>query len=164
MGRILSRLDRRHVFIASMLVTFVVVRVWLHMRPDTDLSVGGYNIHHLFTGVLILSVFAIPAMLRPRPETRSTSSGQAPSTSSGQARSTSSGQARSTSSGQAGGCVTIAGVGVGLSLVLDEWFYLIVTDGSNAAYVQWPSLVGGAIAVGVACLYALVWPAEKPDI
>jgi hypothetical protein len=132
MGRILAGLDRRYVLATSMLVTFMTVRAWLHTRPDTDLSVGGYDIHHLFTGVLILSVFAIPAILRPRPGT--------------------------------GGSVAVAGAGVGLSLVLDEWFYLIVTDGSNAAYVQWPSLVGGAIAVGVACVYALVWPAEQPDI
>lgn len=140
MGRILAGLERRHVLAASMLVTFMTVRAWLHVRPNTDLNVGGYDIHHLFTGVLILSVFAIPAILRPRSGTLSTSSGQA------------------------GGSVAVAGVGVGLGLVLDEWFYLIVTDGSNAAYVQWPSLVGGAIAVGVACLYALVWPAEKRDI
>jgi hypothetical protein len=132
MGRILAGLERRHVLAASMLVTFMTVRAWLHVRPNTDLNVGGYDIHHLFTGVLILSVFAIPAILRPRSGT--------------------------------GGSVAVAGVGVGLGLVLDEWFYLIVTDGSNAAYVQWPSLVGGAIAVGVACLYALVWPAEKRDI
>jgi hypothetical protein len=132
MGRILTGLEHRHVLAGSMLVTFMTVRGWLHMRPDTDLTVGGYNIHHLFTGALILTVFAIPAILRPRP--------------------------------RAGGSVAVAGVGVGLSLVLDEWFYLIVTDGSNAAYIQWPSLVGGAIAVGAACLYALVWPAEKPGI
>ena len=133
MARIQRGLERRHLLIASMVTTFVVVRAWLHVQPDTDLTLGRYNIHHLFTGVLILTVCAIPAILRERPGK--------------------------------GGAVLIAGSGVGLTLVLDEWFYLIVTDGSNAAYVQWPSLLSGTVAVGLACLYALMWrSAEGSDL
>ena len=37
-----------------MLVTFVSQRLCLHLiDPDSDLFIAGYNIHHLFTGVLI---------------------------------------------------------------------------------------------------------------
>ena len=43
--------------------------------------------------------------------------------------------------------------GSGLSLALDEWVYLIVTDGSNASYLLPVSLWGGVVAVGLACLY-----------
>jgi hypothetical protein len=118
-------LCRRRVLVMSMLVTFAAMRAWLHVRPQTDLDIGPYNIHHLFTGVVILTAFAIPAVLRPSQGRR--------------------------------GAAQVAGFGVGLSLVLDEWFYLIVTDGSNAAYVQWPSLLGGATAVLAACLYALAY-------
>jgi hypothetical protein len=123
MTQLPAGLDRRRVLVVSMIVTFAVIRAWLHVRPDTDLDIGRYNIHHLFTGIVILTAFAIPAVLRPSQGWR--------------------------------GVAQVAGFGVGLSLVLDEWFYLIVTDGSNAAYVQWPSLLGGAAAVLAACLYAM---------
>jgi hypothetical protein len=37
--------------------------------------------------------------------------------------------------------------GLGLALTLDEWVYLIVTDGSNAAYWTWPSVIGAVVAI-----------------
>ena len=43
--------------------------------------------------------------------------------------------------------------GSGLSLALDEWVYLIATDGSNASYLLPVSFWGGVVAVGLACLY-----------
>lgn len=43
----------------------------------------------------------------------------------------------------------------GPALPLDEWVYLIATDGTNGAYVQPLSLVSGALMVGLACGYAL---------
>jgi len=108
--------------IGSMIATFALVRVWLHINPNADLNVGPYNVHHLFTGVVILTACGLPAVIGDRegPMRRA----------------------------------LVAGFGIGLSLVLDEWLYLIVTDGSNAAYVGLSSLVGGATMVGVACLYA----------
>ena len=124
--------DRSILLAASMLTTFAVVRAWLHVRPDTDLTVGPYNVHHLFTGVVILSVCGIPAVLRT---------------------------ARGVASR-----VLVAGFGVGLALVLDEWLYLIVTDGSNAAYVRMPSLMGGAALVGAASAYALWLRREGSDL
>jgi len=48
----------------------------------------------------------------------------------------------------------IAGLGVGLSLGLDEVVYLIVTDGSNAAYLTRPSWIGGIVFVLLAAVYA----------
>ena len=33
--------------------------------PDADFHIAGYNIHHLFTGVLVAAAAAIPLVLRP---------------------------------------------------------------------------------------------------
>jgi hypothetical protein len=59
--------------------------------------------------------------------------------------------------------VVAAAFGVGLSMALDEWVYLIATDGSDAAYLSPVSLWGGAVMIGLACLYilGLVWVARK---
>ena len=103
--------------------TFAVTRAWLHWSPDTDLNIGPYNVHHLFTGVLILAVCGIPAIL-----------------------------------GTGGPRVQLAltaGFGIGLSLALDQWVYLIVTDGTNASYLLPESLIPGTIMVAAACAYAL---------
>ncbi len=48
--------------------------------------------------------------------------------------------------------------GVGLSMVLDEWVYLIATDGSDVSYWLPVSFWGGVIVIGIACLYTFaVW-------
>ena len=52
--------------------------------------------------------------------------------------------------------VLIFGLGVGLSLGLDEVVYLIVTDGSNASYLTRPSWIGGIVFVVAAGIYAIV--------
>src|ERR1041384_2290043 len=46
--------------------------------------------------------------------------------------------------------------GVGLSMALDEWVYLITTDGTNASYLLPVSFWGGVTMVGLACGYALL--------
>ena len=46
--------------------------------------------------------------------------------------------------------------GIGLSLALDEWVYLITTDGSNMSYLLPISLWGSAVLVGMACLYIAI--------
>jgi hypothetical protein len=43
--------------------------------------------------------------------------------------------------------------GVGLSMALDEWVYLITTDGSNASYLLPISFWGGAVMIGLASGY-----------
>jgi hypothetical protein len=106
---------------AAMAVTFIVTRAILHWRPETDLDIGGYNIHHLFTGVLIVAVCGIPAVLGV--------------------------------SGEKARTILTVGFGVGLSLALDQWVYLIATDGSNAAYLLPVSWIPAAVMVALACTY-----------
>ena len=59
--------DRRRakLVLASLLATFVVVRLALWRSPDSDFDLAGYNIHHLFTGVLLAAAGGIPLALRP---------------------------------------------------------------------------------------------------
>lgn len=106
-----------------MAVTFVAMRIYLHASPNTDLDIAGYNIHHLFTGLILVTLGGIAAVLLPRDDRWS--------------------------------LPAVVAFGVGLSLALDEWLYLIVTDGSNAAYVQPISFWGGLAAVSAAIVYTL---------
>jgi hypothetical protein len=115
---------RRHtlLFITALVATFVGLRLWLNITPNADFNVMGYNIHHLFTGVLIVTATAIPLAVGVEL-----------------------GRARN---------LLVAGLGVGLGFVLDEWVYLIVTPGTNADYLLPVSFRGGvvmvALGVGVA--------------
>ena len=58
--------DRRRarLILSSLLLTFVVVRLAMWRSPDSDFDIAGYNIHHLFTGVLLATAAAIPLVLR----------------------------------------------------------------------------------------------------
>jgi hypothetical protein len=112
--------SRARVFLAAFLSTFAVLRTWLWFTPNADFDVAGYNIHHLFTGVLILCGSMLPLAL-------------------------------GAASGRPATLLTAA-AGVGFSLVLDEWVYLIVTDGSNASYLLpvsfWGALVLHLLVAG----------------
>lgn len=59
--------DRRRagLILASLLLTFVVIRLALWRAPESDFDIAGYNIHHLFSGVLLATAGAIPLILRP---------------------------------------------------------------------------------------------------
>jgi hypothetical protein len=107
----------------SMILTVAVTRACLWFRPNADFNVGPYNIHHLFTGALLMSAAGIAASLDLRRPARD---------------------------------VCAVAFGIGLALTLDEWIYLIVTDGSNAMYWSPPSVIGAVIAIGGAwaCLGA----------
>jgi hypothetical protein len=63
---VLPMSDRRRarLILASLLLTFLVVRLALWRSPDSDFDVAGYNIHHLFTGLLIAVAAGIPLVLR----------------------------------------------------------------------------------------------------
>jgi hypothetical protein len=58
--------DRRRakLILAGLLGTFVVIRLALWRSPDSDFDVAGYNVHHLFTGLLIATASGIPLVLR----------------------------------------------------------------------------------------------------
>lgn len=118
-------MDKRRalLLVLSLALTFIVIRIYLHHSPDTDFNVGPYNIHHLFTGLVLITFCGIAAVLFKE---------------------------RSLLLDAA----TI-GFGVGLSLALDEWVYLIATDGSNASYLLPISFRGGMVCVALACLYVL---------
>ncbi|MDP9176591.1 MAG: hypothetical protein M3O61_02825 [Gemmatimonadota bacterium] len=115
---------RAKLVLGALVVTFVVTRVMLTMSPDSDFDVAGYNIHHLFTGLLLITAGGIPlALFSGRSLTLDAAS---------------------------------VAFGSGLALALDEWVYLIATDGSNASYLLPVSLKGGILMVGLAALYILV--------
>jgi hypothetical protein len=111
----------------SMGLTFIVLRIALHLSPDSDFNVGGHNIHHLFTGLVLIALGGIPLAIF-RGSTRRLDA-------------------------------ALLLFGCGLGMALDEWVYLIATDGSNASYLLPVSFWGGVLVVGLAGLYAvaLVW-------
>jgi hypothetical protein len=122
---------RATIVMLAMAVTFLALRGVLYITPNSDFNVAGYNIHHLFTGVVILTLCGIPLVI-----------------------------GRGTGRG---GELLAAGFGIGLAFVLDEWVYLIVTDGSNASYLLPVSLSGGAVLVGAAVVYTGLLSRPKRD-
>jgi len=115
---------RAAIILVSLVATFIVVRVSLSMSPDSDFNVMGYNVHHLFTGLVLITVGGIPLALFPA-------------------------NSRILDA-------MAALFGAGLSLALDEWVYLIVTDGTNASYLLPVSLKGGTIMVVLAAAYVAI--------
>jgi len=108
---------------ASLIVTFIFLRVSLYISPNSNFDVAGYNIHHLYTGVVILTLAAIPLLFIQ-------------------------------ATGRIINILMIA-FGVGLSLILDEWVYLIATDGSDTAYLSSVSLWGAIIVIALTSVYIL---------
>ncbi|HEY0154587.1 MAG TPA: hypothetical protein VGB92_21415 [Longimicrobium sp.] len=102
----------------AILATFATIRISLHAFPGTDLNVFGYNIHHLFTGILLTTASSIPLAV-------------------------------GVPAGRLRDALLLA-LGAGLALVLDEWVYLIVTDGSNSAYLLPVSYLGAAAMIALA--------------
>jgi hypothetical protein len=116
--------DRRRLrlFVLALVLPFVALRLFLHGSPEANFNAGGYNVHHLFTGLLLVAAGGVPlAVLR--------------------------GPARLLD-------LCAAVFGIGLSLALDEWLYLIMTDGSDASYLLPVSFWGGVGFVGGAAAYA----------
>lgn len=111
-------------FVVPALATFVMLRTYLWFSPDTDLNIGAYNIHHFYTGVLVATLGGVPLAVLD------------------------------VAAHPRFADLSRAVFGVGLSMALDEWLYLIVTDGTNASYSLPVSFWGGLVAVLIACLYA----------
>ncbi len=61
---------RTVIFLLSMTLSFLLIRLFLHYAPNTDFTVAGYNIHHMFTGVLLLILGGIPLIILPKLRTR----------------------------------------------------------------------------------------------
>lgn len=115
---------RLALFVVPAVATFVALRCYLWFAPDTDLNVGAYNIHHLYTGLVVTTIGGVPlAVLGPAANRRVTDLAR----------------------------IVFA---IGLTMALDEWLYLIVTDGTNASYSLPVSFWGGLAAVALACAYA----------
>jgi hypothetical protein len=109
------------VLLCSMSLTFAILRVYLHFSPDTDLNIGRYNVHHIFTGLLLIVAGGIPLAILDA-STRLLEPAR-----------------------------WIFGAGLGMAL--DEWVYLIATDGSNASYLLPVSFWGGVVVIGLALAY-----------
>ena len=112
---------RAKILVSSLVATFIIIRIWLYFYPNADFNVAGYNIHHLYTGLILIVIGGVPLTLF-------------------------SGAGRTLN-------LAAAIFGIGLSLALDEWVYLIATDGSNMSYLLPVSLWGGIALVGLTCLY-----------
>jgi hypothetical protein len=108
---------------ASIVTTFAVLRLALLISPESDFNVGQYNIHHMFTGLLLITLGGIPLAVF-RGFTRRLD-------------------------------LALVVFGVGLGMALDEWVYLIATEGTNAAYLLPVSWWGGVTLVALACAYTV---------
>jgi hypothetical protein len=108
----------------SLLLTFVALRLYLQLSPGTNLNVGGYNVHHLFTGLLLVTIGGLPLVLFHGDSRRFD--------------------------------LLAIVFGAGLSMALDEWVYLITTDGRDTSYLLPISFWGGIAMVGFALIYMLI--------
>lgn|GEM_PF-793856 len=111
------------ILLCAMIITFAILRAVLHVAPNTDLNVGRYNIHHLFTGLLLIVAGGIPLAIFQN------------------------------HSRWLDAARLIFGAGLGMAL--DEWVFLIATDGSNASYLLPISFWGGVVMIALACVYAV---------
>ena len=114
---------RSKILVSSFLATFVIIRIVLYFYPNADFNVAGYNIHHLYTGLVLVVLGGIPVVLFTGQSTILN--------------------------------LSTAVFGIGLSLAVDEWVYLIATDGSNVSYFLPVSIWGGIVFTGLVCLYII---------
>ena len=101
-----------------------MTRVILHQFPGINLDVGSFNVHHLYTGVLLLIAGGLPLIIR--------------------------------SPGGSRRWLYAALFGIGLGLVLDEWVYLIATEGTDEAYLSLESVAGAVIMTSATAIYIVI--------
>jgi len=109
--------------LASLVVTFVTLRIYLHLFPGTNFDVGDYNIHHLYTGLLLVTIGGLPLIFFHRNSRM----------------------------------LDVASItfGAGLSMALDEWVYLITTDGSDISYLLPISFWGAVVMISLTSGYII---------
>ena len=112
---------RAILLVSSIVLTFVITRTALYFYPNADFNILGYNIHHLYTGLVLIIIAGIPLILFSLRGFKSH--------------------------------LTIIIFGIGLSLAIDEWVYLIATDGENSSYFLPVSFWGGLIMLGITTIY-----------
>lgn len=116
--------NRMVLLIVSTVGVFAVLRILLHLSPNSNFNVGAYNIHHLFTGLVLIMVGGVPLAMCHL--------------------------------GKKLGLLATSVFALGLGMALDEWVYLITTDGSDASYLLPISFWGGAAAIAVAMAYVVL--------
>ncbi len=93
-------------FLSSWIITLVLLRIYLFLFPLANLNIGVYNIHHFFTGavILIISIFFLVIKILPR--------------------------------------TSLILSGIGTAFILDQFIYLLATDGSDGTYLTQTSFYG----------------------
>lgn len=115
----------RALIITCLIVPAAAHRLWLSINPYTNFDPFGYNVPHLFTGIVLMMLGGVPlAVITLSPRLHL----------------------------PAAMLFT-----VGLSLALDEWVYLIATDGSDDEYLLPVSWWGAAVMIALSLIYAGVW-------
>jgi hypothetical protein len=107
-----------------MLATFAGLRLYLHLVHVRHVYPGGYLVHHLFIGVLILIPASFLMAFSPRHRVLQV--------------------------------LAAATVGIGSALILDEFTYLVATQGSDADYVSHVSLIGAMVCIALAVILLLI--------
>ena len=115
---------RAFLILSSMLLIYSILRIYLYFSPNTNFDIGPYNIHHLYTGILLMVIFALPLILF-------SSRGHAET-------------------------INSIGFGSGLGLTLDEWVFLIATDGSDKSYLTPVSFWGSIIIISLTSIYIVI--------
>ncbi len=85
------------------MIGVVVLHISLHFSPNSNFTVGPYNRHHLFTGLLFVMLGGVPLSIGHL--------------------------------GERLGLLATSIFSLGLGMALDEWVYLIVTNGSDGTYL-----------------------------
>ena len=112
---------RAKILLISIVSTFITIRFILYFFPNADFNLFGFNIHHLYTGIILIILSGIPLIIISTKH-------------------------------RIFDFIT-AVFGIGLSLVLDEWIYLIATDGTNESYFTTVSYIGGMAFLLFTCIY-----------
>lgn len=54
---------RTALFLFAFILTFTALRIYLFYSPNTDMYIGDYNIHHIYTGIILIAVFGVPLVI-----------------------------------------------------------------------------------------------------